>query len=1118
MKAKAILISGMLAVVMLSFSLAASAQNQQAVTVDQGKLPALYVESDGEAHMVYDRNGTLCYATKSRNASVWQVTSLESCSNITGIAVTMTPDRTLHVLCSRYSDIWNTEKKGVLMHGKLNPSGSWSIKTIDVSRVPFGSLAVDATTDGELWLAWLRGSIHTPGRPVMIRKSLNQQWDGQECILAYSAGYKCVDLDVDGDNNLHLSTYNLQEGGILYLFRTEETAGPVEKIETEWQGSQMETLVTSVTVNSLNEPYVSYVGGHEGDNYEHLKYAWKQNGKWLYDKVDEGSTSGKAGKIIITPSGVPGFGYFHDITNPDIVRYSEKAGNSWHRTTVSECIIWNNDIQTETDLNGYVHMAWQEGAGEVRYALLPPQVLLTATPDILDFGVPALNGSRTLALTLKNISDREVTVNSIVCDDSRFAFNPSSFTIQSLGEQSVNVTFTQTSGTGTKDHITILYDGAAGKAVEVPVMVRRTGPALTTDPESLFFVEIPEEELAYDTISVTNTGNEPLLISKTELKRASSIPGMLVPTDFKLVEPNSCSELAPDESCELVVSFQPGIVSSEEYQYTYLYISSNDPEIPLRRITVSGTMAVPSIYLPETTLDLGYAPVGQTKTATLLLRNHGAEDLHVTTLALSGSNPGQFSSDVNVCSVIEGGGSCSLPVLFTPDSEGDFTATLTITSDSYSYYTKSVKVTLKGTSRERRISVTPVSVDFGHVEVDGSAEQVVTVENVGSNDLTVVGLYITGINPGEFSHNESIVTPFAPGTSFSVTVSFRPLFEGTKSARLLLESDDSDEPLLEVQLSGIAGAGNGNSISGDLWNQASTEQVSNAILRLFKQGDITAMASVHIVGTSTYTFEGVEEGSYTICAEPDQAAYPSLVPTYLGDKTTLSDASWVTVSGQLTGQDIHLLNMPAPGGGQGKIGGKMESGTKKGISVTSDPEEGKGDPVSGTRVFLKGQADGILKGYDITGSDGTFEFTGLTNGLYHFVADAAGKPMDPANPMLEISDAVREIGIIATINPQYIRIQKIATSIGNVTFNSPRIYPVPAYSSLVIEIPSGFFRIEKTTIFITDLTGKRVTAFKPFSTGDSLTTLDISGLPAGIWILEITDGEKSSIHRLIVSR
>ncbi|NLE35287.1 MAG: choice-of-anchor D domain-containing protein [Bacteroidales bacterium] len=1079
-------------------------------SVDSGNKLAMFVEADGQAHLVYTRDNNLWYATKTRSETEWQIRDLGSCSDINDIAVAMTPDRRLHVVCARYNYDWNVENRGRLMYGKLQPSGDFSLKQIRASRVEFNSLALDGTTDGEVYLAYIWGSASP--HPIMIRKTSGGEW--QEDVLVYSTGYKCVDLDVDSDNNVHLSFYDLSGGGILYNFRTGDEAGPIEKIEPDWSGGQMETLVTSVTVNSLNEPFVSYVGSIEGDYLENLKYASKKDGKWSYWKVDTGTSTGTPNKLVITPSGVPGFGYIHNPSDPDQVRYSEKEGETWHRKNVDPFTGWATEIETETDNNGYIHMAWY--AGDVRYALLQPLVLLTSDPDLLDFGVPATNESRTLPLTLKNISDRTVTVDNITINDPRFSFSTTSFSLQSQAEQTVQVTFNQTGTAGIKTFLQVVYDGTESKVIDIPVTVRRTGPALATDPGSVSFVNVPEEELASQVITLMNTGNSNLEISKIELRR-DLMPGMPVPTDFKLVEPHSCTLLGPGENCTLTITFQPGLVSSESYQYTYLNIASNDPETPLKKITVSGTMAVPSIWIQDSSLDLGYASVGHTVEKQLRVSNWGGGELHVTSTPVTGTDANQFSC-VNTCTTIEGGGICYLTVRMTPTVTGDFTATLTVNSDSYSITTRSIKVALTGTSRERRLELSPADIEFGQVEVDASATQVLTLNNPGANEVKLKGLLLSGINPEEFSYDEQSCASIAPASSCNILVSFSPLFEGNKSAVLTVQSDDSDQPEQQVMLSGNTGTTVANSLAGDLWNENSSDHVNKANVILYAEGSDSEVSTLNLEGTYSYKFTDLTAGKYTVKAVADLAVFPGTMPTYLGDKPLLSEATYADVAGEVTGKDIHILNVPPPGTGAGTIEGKMESGSGKGAKVTNTAGGNKGDPVNGTRVFLRGTADGKIKAFDVTASDGSFEFTGMANGTYLFLADHHGLPMNTINPQLVISDAERNIDILVTASADKITVEKIATGIRDVNAGDLMIYPVPASDRIFIVIPDMAVNDRGYTLNIHDCAGMIMSSVKLVIAGGNTASVDVGYLAPGMYIFELCNEQNCLKQKIVITR
>ncbi len=102
------------------------------------------------------------------------------------------------------------------------------------------------------------------------------------------------------------------------------------------------------------------------------------------------------------------------------------------------------------------------------------------------------------------------------------------------------------------------------------------------------------------------------------------------------------------------------------------------------------------------------------------------------------------------------------------------------------------------------IAVTPATGDFGDVIADsGSVTNSFTVRNVGNQNLAVAGATIVGPDAADFGivAGGGAVT-IAPGGSEAVDVDFAPLTAGPKSATLRITSDDPDDPVVDVPLSG----------------------------------------------------------------------------------------------------------------------------------------------------------------------------------------------------------------------------------------------------------------------------------------------------------------------------
>jgi hypothetical protein len=106
------------------------------------------------------------------------------------------------------------------------------------------------------------------------------------------------------------------------------------------------------------------------------------------------------------------------------------------------------------------------------------------------------------------------------------------------------------------------------------------------------------------------------------------------------------------------------------------------------------------------------------------------------------------------------------------------------------------------------ISVSPQSHDFGTLDLGtSSSPQAFTVSNSGNGDLTIGALSITGANASEFSKQSDTCSgqTVAPSADCTVSAVFSPLSLGTKTANLIIPSDDPDTPSLSIALTGVGG-------------------------------------------------------------------------------------------------------------------------------------------------------------------------------------------------------------------------------------------------------------------------------------------------------------------------
>jgi hypothetical protein len=102
------------------------------------------------------------------------------------------------------------------------------------------------------------------------------------------------------------------------------------------------------------------------------------------------------------------------------------------------------------------------------------------------------------------------------------------------------------------------------------------------------------------------------------------------------------------------------------------------------------------------------------------------------------------------------------------------------------------------------IEVSPVVVDFGDVGVGLRASQVVTIANRGGADLIVTGIAFESGAGGAFAILSAPPLPARvfPDEMVDVEIAFAPSALGADSAILQIASDDPDQGIVEVALSG----------------------------------------------------------------------------------------------------------------------------------------------------------------------------------------------------------------------------------------------------------------------------------------------------------------------------
>lgn len=213
----------------------------------------------------------------------------------------------------------------------------------------------------------------------------------------------------------------------------------------------------------------------------------------------------------------------------------------------------------------------------------------------------------------------------------------------------------------------------------------------------------------------------------------------------------------------------------------------------------TGKQAVQALFqLNPTAINFGKVSVGKQTTQAVSVSNSGTVALNITQATFSNA---QFSlSGTNLPLALGVGQSGTFTVAVDPTAAGNVTGTLTVAGDGGSSPAVANLSATAVSASQPQLSVAPTSIDFGTVSngLKGTANLV--LNNLGSADLTISMLTLTGNGFGI----SGITTPktISAGQSAQATVTFSPTTAGAASGSIAIVSNDPTNPTLNIPLSG----------------------------------------------------------------------------------------------------------------------------------------------------------------------------------------------------------------------------------------------------------------------------------------------------------------------------
>ncbi len=185
----------------------------------------------------------------------------------------------------------------------------------------------------------------------------------------------------------------------------------------------------------------------------------------------------------------------------------------------------------------------------------------------------------------------------------------------------------------------------------------------------------------------------------------------------------------------------------------------------------------------------------------VILTNTSGGTVSITSIAITGTNAGEFSERANTCrGTLAVNKSCAVSVTFAPGGIGARAATLLITDNASN---GPQQIALSGTG-VAQVAVTPAAVSFIATVGKTGVTRIINVKNNLRTTVTFSGtpFSFSGSDPGDFSHPATTCgSTLAALAHCTVSITFTPTAQGVRTAVLNVADSGNPSPQT-VNLSG----------------------------------------------------------------------------------------------------------------------------------------------------------------------------------------------------------------------------------------------------------------------------------------------------------------------------
>ncbi|MGO9168865.1 MAG: choice-of-anchor D domain-containing protein [Candidatus Sulfotelmatobacter sp.] len=401
---------------------------------------------------------------------------------------------------------------------------------------------------------------------------------------------------------------------------------------------------------------------------------------------------------------------------------------------------WSSPAYFSTGTTSYVYMAGTTaptGVGDYlkQYTLTNGQLVtppFAISPAVLpDGGTPSISANGTTN-GIVWVQERQESLDTQIGKMPPLLLAYSATNVGTLLYSSAQNPGRDAPGLETKFVVPLIANGRVYIGTQTDVDAY--GPIVATDvtlsPASLTWgIVVIGNTSSAKKATLTNAGSGTITISSISVTGTDA-------SQFPISADTCGSTLAAGASCSISVEFKPTAEGKESATLTV--------------VDGGGTQTA---ALSGTGTAVKFAPAGLTFTGTAVgtssapqtatMTNLGSTAITITSIAIGGTDPADFT-ETNTCgSSLAPSSSCSITVTFTPMALGTLTANVTVTDSDV---TSPQKLILTGTGTQANVSYTvlPTSIAYPSQTVGlQSTCQPVVVTNTGTTSLTISSFSLT---------------------------------------------------------------------------------------------------------------------------------------------------------------------------------------------------------------------------------------------------------------------------------------------------------------------------------------------------------------------------------------